>query len=133
VCVNVASVLCRVLPFAPSVVERTFSCSLLRRYARGMDEMGVEAETEKGHFKGSCSMDCRRCALEEELEIAAQMDLIGATAIEDRCCSYVSRGVFLLCFRSAEFLHHCSGQLYDVFHEWSEYFVRLLWNCSQVC
>ena len=32
----------------------------------------------------SLSLQCKRCALEEEVELGAEMDLIGATAIEDR-------------------------------------------------
>lgn len=39
---------------------------------------------EEGHFKGDCKAQCRRCWLEEELEKAAGLDLLGATAIEDK-------------------------------------------------
>ena len=49
-----------------------------------MKEFAVEGVNEKGHFKGSCSMECRRCEIEERIEIAAEMDVVGATAIEDK-------------------------------------------------
>jgi phospholipid-transporting ATPase len=55
-----------------------------QRYNSAMSLCAVEGPSEKGHFKGACSDKCRRCAIELEVEQAAQMDLVGATAIEDK-------------------------------------------------
>lgn len=54
------------------------------RYTRRMKEVAVEGPNEEGHFKGACKPACRRCALEEEIELSAGLSLIGGTAIEDK-------------------------------------------------
>ena len=58
-----------------------------------MKECSVEGPEEKGHFKGGCTAHCRRCKIEEDVEKAAQMDLLGATAIEDKLQDFVPLAV----------------------------------------
>lgn len=42
------------------------------------------SDNEKGHVDGSCSTECRMCAVEREIEISANLHLLGLTAIEDK-------------------------------------------------
>ena len=44
----------------------------------------IETEAEKGHIKGSCADDCRKCTFFNEIEKSANIELLGITAIEDK-------------------------------------------------
>lgn len=43
-----------------------------------------DAGTERGHTKGECADTCAVCAGLNKIEMAAQMYLLGATALEDK-------------------------------------------------
>lgn len=55
-----------------------------KKYEKVMHDCSVEGPSEVGHFKGGCKDDCRRCEIENRIEIDSKMSLIGATAIEDK-------------------------------------------------
>lgn len=66
------------------------------RYEARMKECAVEGPEEQGHVQGNCSNECRRCALELEIEKDCELKLVGATGIEDKLQEYVPLTVKLM-------------------------------------
>jgi magnesium-transporting ATPase (P-type) len=54
---------------------------LKAKYERAQRSQGIN---EKGHVDGACSSSCGMCAIEREIEVSAELNLLGATAIEDK-------------------------------------------------
>src|SRR5690242_15008602 len=79
----------------PIQVTRHTLCSKLIRFVFRfrMADCAIEGPNEEGHFKGSCKDACRRCILEEEIEKDAGLDMIGATAIEDKLQEGVPKAI----------------------------------------
>ena len=55
-----------------------------KKYCKFQEDTLIMEETEKGHIKGSCSDDCRKCKWYERIELNAKCQLLGCTAIEDK-------------------------------------------------
>eukprot|EP00457_Paulinella_chromatophora_P000622 gb/GEZN01000622.1/.p1 GENE.gb/GEZN01000622.1/~~gb/GEZN01000622.1/.p1 ORF type:complete len:1263 (+),score=239.97 gb/GEZN01000622.1/:42-3791(+) len=60
-----------------------------QKYETGRRQYLIEGKSEEGHLRGACKADCRRCLLEEQVEKAAGLRALGATAIEDKLQPYV--------------------------------------------
>eukprot|EP01083_Nonionella_stella_P269913 913574_1 len=54
------------------------------RYTAFQEDTLIMEESERGHIKGACGDECRKCSWYRLIEASAQCELLGCTAIEDK-------------------------------------------------
>ena len=71
----------RTLVFAYAEKEADFYAQFESKMQQAQKSQGKE---EKGHADGECGDECRLCAVENEIEEAAEMTALGCTGVEDK-------------------------------------------------
>ncbi|ETO24785.1 P-type ATPase, partial [Reticulomyxa filosa] len=75
----------RTLVIAEALKEESWwSDGWEKEFSQHQDEVAKRSEHEEGHVHGSCSDKCRICNFYDKVEVSAQVELLGVTAIEDK-------------------------------------------------